>query len=47
MENGPPINPLLMKEGATTTQDSRSEEEEFNKKNNKVTNKDKPQSSIE
>ena len=49
MENGPLINPALIEEeSATTMQDSRSEEDKsYNKEDDKVANKDKPQSSIE
>ena len=49
MENGPPINPALIEEeSAATIQDGRSEEDEsYNKEDNKVANKDEPQSSIE
>ena len=44
MENGPPINPILIKKESTATvQGGKSKEEKsFNKKNNKVANKDKP-----
>ena len=44
MENGLLINPALIeKESTITIQDGRSKENEFyNKKNNKVANKDKP-----
>ena len=49
MENRPLINPALIEEESTATiQGGRSKEEEsFNKEDNKVANKDKPQSSIE
>jgi hypothetical protein len=49
MENRLPINPALIEEeSAATIQDGRSEEEESsNKEDDKVANKDKPQSSIE
>ena len=38
---------MLIEEGTATAQDSRSKEEESNKEDNKVANKDKPQPSIE
>jgi len=49
MENGPPIDPVLIEEkSAATIQDGRSEEDKsYNKEDNKVANKDKPKSSIE
>ena len=44
MENRPPINPTLIEEeSAATIQDGRSEEDKsYNKKDNRVANKDKP-----
>ena len=43
IENGPLINPILLEEeSATTVQDGRSKEEESNKEDDKVANKDKP-----
>ena len=48
MENGLLINPtLIKKEGATTVQDGRSgKDKSYNKEDNKVANKDKPESFI-
>ena len=44
MENGPLINPTLIKEeSAATIQNGRSKEDKsYNKKDNKAANKDKP-----
>ena len=44
MENGPPINPTLIEEeSAATVQDGRNKKDEsYNKKDNKVVNKNKP-----
>ena len=48
IENRPLINPMLLEEeSAATAQDGRSKEEESNKEDDKVANKDKLQSSIE